>query len=313
MLCSTFQIREEPVMGLLTNTMVSIIGSFPEMVIWRIARRYIAGSQIQHGIEAMEMLAGRDILSTMDILGEDTARDSDADSSVEEYKMLIEAISKTDVKANISIKPTQMGLNLDPDNAADRMMSLARAASNAGLFLRLDIEDSTTTDQTFRIYDAIRQATEKSGAAIQAYLKRSCEDVDRLSAKGPVNMRICKGIYRESEEIAFHNRQKIRENFLELIRMVFDREGYPAIATHDKWVIREALTEIKRRNLQNDQYEFQMLYGVRERMWEELRDAGHRIRIYVPFGIAWRAYSLRRFQENPRLAYYVIKNFVMPR
>ncbi|MBN1356139.1 proline dehydrogenase family protein [bacterium] len=300
-------------MGALTNALVSILEKFPEAIIWRFARRYIAGSQISDGIQVLKQLDNRKILSTMDVLGEDTFKEADADEAVTQYLNLIEEISKTGISANISIKPTQMGLNLDKVKAGQRIEKLARAANDKGFLLRLDIEDSSTTDNTYEIYNRLRTGFPRTGAAIQAYLKRSCDDIRKLSESGPIDIRICKGIYKEPEQIAYKNKQQIRSNFMELIRMVWDRDGYPAIATHDKWVITESIREIKKRGLSSEKYEFQMLYGVGQSMWSSLREAGHTVRIYVPFGVAWRAYSFRRFRENPVMAYYVIKNIVTPR
>ncbi len=300
-------------MRFLTNLFVDVLGIMPEPIIWRFAKKYIAGSELRHGLEVQADLHAANFTTTMDILGEDSEVTEDAEKSVVEYEKLIAGVAKSGIPSNISVKLTQMGLTFEPDTTAQRIQRLAELSAENGLFFRIDIEDSTTTDITFEIYRNLRKKIPRVGTAVQAYMKRTVNDVDKMLNEGPTDLRICKGIYKEHPDIAFRDRQEIRKNFMTIIRQVMDGGGYPAIATHDDWVIDESLKEIKKRDLKPEQYEFQMLYGVGEKLRKQLIADGHRVRVYIPFGDAWKAYSLRRFRENPTLGYYVIKNIFLPR
>jgi proline dehydrogenase len=295
-------------MGFVTSGLVSILNTLPEFVVWRFAERYIAGSEMKDGLRVMSDLNSHNLLTTMDILGESTENLEIAHSAANQYLDLIRLISDTEFRSHISLKLTQMGLNLSFNAAHDHAVKIAQSANAKGLFFRLDMEDAQTTDQIFEIYRSLRKKLPEVGVVVQAYLKRSVDDVESLMRDHSVNLRICKGIYKESPKIAFQNRQEIRTNYIKILRIILDGGGYPAIATHDTWLIDAALGEIIKRKLTPEKYEFQMLHGVGEHLRQNLLKNGHRVRIYVPFGPAWMAYSLRRFRENPVLLAYVIKN-----
>jgi proline dehydrogenase len=299
-------------MSLITNLLVDLLGLFPDGLIWRFARPYIAGPSLSAGLLSQAALNKAGYLATMDLLGEDTLSDGDAENAVAHYLALATGIAESGSQANVSLKLTQMGLNLSYDQTLARVGRIHGACLDQDLFMRIDIEDSSTTDRTFDLYKTLRSQSATVGVAIQAYLKRSLADISDLCDAGSLNVRICKGIYRESPEIAYTDRQQIRENFLALMGHVLDRGGYPALATHDDRLIDAALADIKKRALTPDQYEFQMLLGVGDKLRETLIRAGHRVRIYIPYGEAWKAYSLRRFKENPTLAYYIFKNLLRP-
>jgi len=298
-------------MSILTDVMVDVISRMPEAVIWRFARRYIAGADLEAGLSVMRSLHDKGMLNSMDILGEDTESEDDAERAGAEYIELIEGMKRTGLPGNISLKLTQLGLKVNPEKTVWRVTELAERAHRAGFFFRLDMEDATTTDQTIALYRQLRENNPQTGMVIQAYLKRSVADVRSIITDLPANIRICKGIYREDPSIAYKDRQQIRDNFMTLLRLILDMKSYPAIATHDPYLIRGALDEIRRRKLDPDAYEFQMLHGVGYKWRKILLNQGHKLRIYIPFGAAWRAYSLRRFRENPTLAFYVVKNLVV--
>ena len=295
-------------MSNITKSIVILIGRFPDPIIWRFAKRYIAGAHLQQAMQVMTDLASNQQMATLDVLGEDTLVPEQADDALNQYFQLVEGISQTTIKANVSVKLTQMGLKQDFAQTKSRVNLLATALAERGLFLRFDIEDSTTTDATYELYAELCSNYSSLGVAIQAYLKRSESDLVHLLQLAPLNIRICKGIYREAETIAYKNRQKIRENYIKLLCQVLDGGGYPAIATHDDWVINRAIQEIHARRTDVNSYEFQMLYGVGDNLRRKLVADGHRVRVYIPFGQAWKAYALRRFEENPRLVYYILKN-----
>jgi len=175
-------------------------------------------------------------------------------------------------------------------------------------FVRLDMEDSPYTDLTFDLYKKLREkfGTKRVGVVVQAYLKRTLSDVEKLNPLG-TNYRLCKGIYIEPPEIAYQDKEKIRENFLEILDKIFEGGNYVGIATHDDYLIEKAYDMISEKKLAKEKYEFQMLYGVREKLRDKINADGHKIRIYVPFGERWYEYSMRRLQENPQIAWYITK------
>ncbi len=302
-------------MSWITNSFVDLLGTFPDGFIWRFAKPYIAGASLSEALEARDRLEAAGYWATMDLLGEDTFAAGDAEAAVEAYLDLVTGIGALPQRTrptNVSLKLTQMGLNLDFDQTLARVSRIQTACEAQGLFMRIDIEDSSTTDRTFDLYQRLRRKSDKVGLAIQSYLKRSLDDAADLAEPGGLNIRICKGIYKEAPAIAYQDRQQVRDNYIALMCAVLDRGGYPALATHDEWLIDAALFEIERRQLPPQDYEFQMLLGVGDKLRARLQSDGHPVRIYIPYGEAWKAYSLRRFKENPLLAYYIFKNLLRP-
>lgn len=299
-------------MSMITDLMVNTIDKLPESLIWNFAKRYIAGSDLDSGLQVRKDLFGQGMMNTMDVLGENTESEQDAEKAMVEYLDLIKGMSKDGLPGNVSLKLTQLGLCLDEKNTRNRVIHIAENSWENDFFFRLDMEDVSTTDQTLDLYKTLRKMNDRVGVVIQAYLKRSLDDIRELAGTQPANIRICKGIYKEEKRVAYHDRQKIRDNFMDILRLMFDLNSYPAIATHDPFLIRAAMSEIQRRGLSPDKYEFQMLHGVGFKWRKELLDKGHNLRIYIPYGAAWRAYSIRRFRENPTLAFYVVKNIIVP-
>jgi proline dehydrogenase len=203
------------------------------------------------------------------------------------------------------VKLTALGLNLDRDLCRSNLIALVEEAAQFGNFVRIDMEDSSTTSETLALYRSLREEPRDNlGVVLQAALKRTLSDVAALADLRP-NVRVCKGIYVEPPELAYQEDETIRLNFLDALDALFDLGSYVGIATHDDWLIGEAVALIERRGLGRDGYEFQMLLGVRPELGDELVREGHRLRIYVPFGRRWYEYSIRRLQENPKLAGYV--------
>ncbi len=297
-------------MGILTHTMVDMISLMPESLIWRFARRYIAGSTLSDGLAVATEMTKQGALTTLDVLGEDISQDREADQALMNYRTLIEALSERDLIRNISLKLSQFGLKLNPDLMESRIRSLVDLAKEHDCFVRIDMEDSSTTTRTLELYREMRRRYERVGTVIQACLKRSIDDIVTLQGEGVTNLRICKGIYIEDPAIAYRDYQEVRNNYMKLVRQMFDGGSFIGMATHDDWLIEQCLLEIRKRGLSADRYEFQMLLGVGEHLRKDLLQKGHRVRVYVPFGEAWKAYSLRRFRENPKIAWYVIKNLL---
>ena len=184
---------------------------------------------------------------------------------------------------------------------------IVKKAKEYGNFVRIDMEDSSVTDKTFRLFKRIRENYDNVGIVVQAYLKRTVEDVTKLNKNG-TNYRLCKGIYIEPEEIAYKDKQVIRDKYLESLKLMLENENYVGIATHDDYLVENAYKMIKEKNLARDKFEFQMLYGVKENLRDKINNDGYKIRVYIPFGEHWYPYSIRRLQENPQLAWYITKS-----
>jgi proline dehydrogenase len=245
----------------------------------------------------------------MDVLGEAVKNKEESLDAKNKAMEVLDAIEKHKLMANLSIKPTQMGLLIDEEFAYQQILELVKKAHEINNFVRIDMEDSSTTDITINLYKRIYQQYKNVGIVIQAYLKRSFDDVVVLNKLG-TNYRLCKGIYVEPASIAIKDRQAIRENYLKILRQMFIDGNYVGIATHDKYLIDEAYKMIKELNIPKDKFEFQMLLGVREDLRDKINNDGYKIRVYVPFGKDWYAYSVRRLKENPSIAGHIVKSFL---
>jgi proline dehydrogenase len=291
--------------ALLDRAIVRVLPAVPRPVVKKLSRRYIAGSTLVEACRVVSGLNEEGKMATIDVLGEEITSREEATALLAEYEDVFETIEREGLDSNISVKLTGLGLNLDHEFCRDNIAELVQEAAKRNNFVRIDMEDSSTTTETLELYRELRgQGLDNVGIVLQAYMKRTLTDIADLSDLGP-NVRVCKGIYVEPAEIAYQEFETVRMNFVEGVGALLDAGGYVAIATHDDWVIGEALALIEERGLPPDQYEFQMLLGVRPELGDELVREGHRLRIYVPFGRQWYEYSLRRLQENPKIAGYI--------
>jgi len=286
---------------------VGMMPVFPKNFIWIFSRPYIAGKRLEDAVRKTKQLNDAGILATIDVLGEDIKDLSEATAAKEEGLAVLEAIRTNGLQANLSVKLTQLGLHLDREACYQNVRELAKRAAEINNFLRIDMEDSTCTDETLGIYRRIRKEFPRSGAVIQAYMRRSEADVRALIADKIAHLRICKGIYDERPEIAYKDREEIREAFKKLVLMMFDSGSFAAIATHDRKLADWAAQTIRERKVPRENYEFQMLLGVTEKLRGNLVRDGHPLRVYVPFGEQWYRYCMRRMKENPSVAGYVVK------
>jgi proline dehydrogenase len=245
---------------------------------------------------------------TLDVLGEhlETMDATREYSSL--YMTLPGLIEQEQLDANLSVKPSQMGLLLDPAGALENYRNIARAAAEFDNFIRIDMEDSSITDSEFDLYRELRSEYPRTGIVIQSYLRRTVDDANWLAAD-KANVRLCKGIYQEPESIAFQKRQEIRDSFMETLEILLRGGAYVGIATHDDWLVDRSIQLVEHLKLSKEQYEFQMLLGVLPELRRKIIASGHRLRVYVPFGKAWHAYSTRRLQENPDLVNHFIRDF----
>jgi len=280
----------------------------PRFIVKMISKRYIAGEDTASAMATCKKLNEQGFMTTVDILGESVSSHEQARAARDSYLDLIKEVAKNKISKNISLKPTALGLALSTDLAFENITTIVKKAHDSGVFIRIDMENSPYTDRTLEIYMRLRDQYPQLGTVIQAYMRRSMDDVGNV-ARSSGNLRICKGIYKESEEIAYQDPDEIRQNYLKLIREMLEQGAYVGIATHDPYLIDESLKLIDALKISPDKYEFQALLGVPiVRQLVGLVQAGHRVRIYVPFGSEWYAYSSRRLKENPDVAGYVLKN-----
>lgn len=292
-------------MTIFDRAIVRALPAVPRAVVKRLSSRYIAGTTLADACDVVRELNADRKEATLDVLGEEVKLREEAIGLRDAYRRALDTIEEDSLRSNISVKLTALGLKLDRDLCRSNLIALVEEAAQFGNFVRIDMEDSSTTSETLALYRVLREEQRDNlGIVLQAALKRTLSDVAALADLRP-NVRVCKGIYVEPPEIAFQEDETIRLNFLDALEALFDLGSYVGIATHDDWLIGEALALIERRGLARDGYEFQMLLGVRPELGDELVREGHRLRIYVPFGRRWYEYSIRRLQENPKLAGYV--------
>jgi proline dehydrogenase len=287
------------------RAIVRMLPAVPKPVVRRISDRYIAGTELDDAEAAVSRLNAGGMLATVDVLGEEIRRADEARTIAQAYLDVLAAVERERLDSNISIKLTALGLKLDPALCRELLEHVVADARRRGNFVRIDMEDSSTTDETLALYRGLRESGfDNVGVVLQAYLRRTAADVAALADLRP-NVRLCKGIYVEPPELAFRDPEQVRASYVRLLELLLDGGSYVGVATHDEWLIKRALEQVLQRSLGREEYEFQMLLGVRDDRRDALVRAGHRLRVYVPFGRQWYAYSLRRLQENPAIAGYI--------
>ena len=297
-------------MTLFDRALVRVLPAVPRPVVKRLSERYIAGASLEDACRVVSQLNARGRVATIDVLGEEVSRRDDARALVEEYMEVFETIREQGLDSNVSVKPTGLGLKLDRDFCRENLAEIVRCAEARGNFVRIDMEDASTTSETLAVYRELRdEGLDRVGVVLQARLHRTLDDIAALADLRP-SVRICKGIYLEPPDIAYQDFDEIRENFVRSMEELVASGARLAIATHDEWLVDEALALIDREGLESGDYEFQMLLGVREQLGDRLIADGHRLRIYVPYGRRWYEYSMRRLQENPKVATYIARDTV---
>ena len=295
-------------MSLLDRAVVAALPAVPRRVVGRLSSRYIAGPLLDDALRVVTELNAQGKMATVDVLGEEVKDEDEAAAIAAAYVDALDAFERGGLDANVSVKPTGLGLKLGYDLCKRNVETVIAAAEPTDRFVRIDMEDSSTTDDTLRLFRELRdEGHGRVGPVLQASLRRTVADAEALAG---ASVRICKGIYIEPESIQFRDDRQVRESFLRSLEALLDGDSYAAIATHDEWLVEEALRIIRERGLAQDRYEFQMLLGVRPELGDRLVGAGHRLRIYVPYGQQWYEYSLRRLQENPKIAGYIAGDLV---
>ncbi len=297
-------------MSLVDSAIVRLLPAVPRPVVRKISERYIAGEELDDALRLVRRLNDEGKLATIDVLGEEIAEPDESRAIAAAYRQAFEAIERGRLESNVSVKPTALGLKLGYELFRSNLLDVVRHAAERGNFVRIDMEDSTTTDDTLRAYRELREAGhENVGIVLQARLKRTPADLAELAELRP-NVRLCKGIYLEPAEIAYRDFDAIRAAFVQTLEELLELGSYVGIATHDEWLLEQAQRLVAARGLGWKEYEFQMLLGVRPALGDALVRGGHRLRIYTPFGRHWYAYSLRRLQESPKIAGYIAADTV---
>jgi proline dehydrogenase len=297
---------------MLNKWLANALPYMPKKLIWIFSKRYIAGETIEDGLNASRELNRQGIEVTVDLLGEFISTIEQAEENKNQYLEIIDRFTAEGISGNFSLKPTMFGLLIDKNICYQNIEAIVRKAVEKNTFIRIDMEDSQCVNDEIEVYRKLQQKYPAHvGLVIQAYLRRTKDDLVSLSEipvnSSPLNFRLCKGIYIEPKHIAFKEFDEVREHYLDDLKYMLDHNMYVGIATHDKYLVDQAMKMINDRHLDKTKYEFQMLYGVTPELRTSIVSQGHRMRVYVPFGKDWFGYSTRRLKENPKVASHIIK------
>ncbi len=296
-------------MGLLNRLVVGSAPLMPKFVIGRVASVYVAGDKLKDGLELAKKLNSKGFTATLDLLGEEVKNRKETNKIKQSYCDLLDGIANYGIDCNISLKLTALGLKIDEELCWDNLSVVLDKAREYKNFVRMDMEDSTVTDATIRMCKKGKDYYPKCGTVLQAYMRRTSDDIDILKTHN-ANIRLCKGAYKESEEIAYQDYQEIRDNYMINAKKIMDNGIFIGLATHDEWLITKLEELIEKNNYKKSNYEFQALSGVPiDKTLERLIAAGHKVRYYIPYGPEWYAYSMRRMKENPDIWKYTLKAF----
>lgn len=299
-------------MSVFNRLLVTTLPLVPKAIVGRVASRYVAGESLDDAVRVIRNLNAEGAMATLDVLGEEVHEREKAVASTDEYVQVLHTIAAQQIDSNVSLKPTMLGLKIDEGFCRDNIERVVAAAKEHGNFVRIDMEDQTTTDATLRIYRDLQARYGNVGVVLQAYMRRTLRDLDGFPEQG-ANVRICKGIYVEPRTVAWKGYETVRANYVDALEKMIARGIYAAIATHDEYLACRASALIDKHGVPRDRYEFQMLYGVDDELRRILVAAGHRLRVYVPYGRDWYPYSIRRLRENPEVARHVLRAMVSGR
>jgi proline dehydrogenase len=274
-----------------------------------LTKRFIAGMTLDEEFEVCRRLHSEGILSTIDRLGENVTSLDEAAGSLDGYLQVLSRIHESGLPSTVSIKLTQFGLDFSTEACYENVRALVSKAKDIGAMVEIDMESSAYTDRTLDIVTRLHQQSGCVRAVVQAYLRRTRADIERLSPLR-IPVRLCKGAYDEPPSVAFATKQEVDASFVELTKLLLDRGTYPAIATHDQAMIDATLAHVRERGYPPEHFEFQMLYGIRRDLQRKLIEGGYRLRLYVPFGEAWYPYFMRRLAERPANVWFLFRNLL---
>ena len=292
-------------MSTFNRLLVTGLPAVPKPIVGKVASRSVGGETLADAVRAVRQLNQQGAMATLDVLGEEVQERDKAVAAVEEYLRVFDAIQAEGLDSNVSIKLTMLGLKIDESFCRDNVERIVAKARELGNFVRIDMEDYTTTDATLRIFQELYARYGNVGPVLQAYMRRTLSDISALPDGSTV--RLCKGIYVEPRTVAWKGYETVRANYVRALEKLFERGIYTGIATHDEYLACRAVGLIDQHGLKREQYEFQMLLGVDEELRRILIAGGHRLRVYVPYGRDWYPYSIRRLRENPEVARHVLK------
>ncbi len=298
---------------MLNRIIANSLPYFPQNFVWMFSKRYIAGKTIDDGIDISRSLNQQGIWVTVDLLGEFIHSIEEAEANKEAYLQIIDRFNSEMVKGNFSLKPTSFGLLIDKERCYELVYEVVKKAASVHNFVRIDMEDATCTDLEIALFLKLKKEFPMHvGIVLQAYLRRTEADIKFLienhhTSEAPLNVRLCKGIYVEDKSIAIKDYEGVRANYLKLLKRLFDHQVYTGIATHDYYLVEEALKLINDKGLKSEQYEFQMLYGVTPALRDKIIEMQYNVRLYVPFGKDWFGYCSRRIKENPKMVGDIVK------
>jgi proline dehydrogenase len=272
----------------------------------RMTHRFVAGETLDEAAEAIHVLNGSGIAATFDHLGEAIRNEAEARAEVDAYERILDRIERDKLDSNVSLKLTQLGLDISADLCVENLARIVEHAAGFGNFVRIDMEDSGHVDATLDVFRQVRRERENVGAVIQSYLYRSEQDVRDLVAMG-ARIRLCKGAYAEPPEVAFAEKAKVDENYVKLMRILLESGIYHGIATHDPKMINETIRFARERGIDKKSFEFQMLYGIARNRQAGLVKQGFNVRVYVPYGRAWYPYFMRRLAERPANVLFILR------
>lgn len=296
----------------LNKLMAAVLPYLPKSLVWVFSKRYIAGKTLDDAVRVSKSLNKEGFMVTIDLLGEFITNLNQAKENRDKYLKIIEQIEKNKINGNYSLKPTMFGLLIDKEACFQNIRDIVKKAVEHGNFVRIDMEDSQCVDLEIELFRKLKKEFPKNtGLVLQAYMRRTLDDIkamaDLHSKENPLNFRLCKGIYVEPQSIAFKKYDEINQHYLEDLEYIFQQGIYPGIATHDVNLVEGAYKLIDKYKASPISYEFQMLYGVTPSLRKSILKKGHRLRVYIPFGEDWFAYSTRRLKENPKMAFDIIK------
>ena len=295
--------------NLLHRAIVGTMPLVPRPIIWRFSRRYIAGTHLEDAYETVRELNAEGSTATIDVLGEDSTGDEQVEAALQLYFKALRDIQSASLQTGISVKLSELGLRYDVGRCESAMEALLAEAGKHDAFVRIDMEDSSVTSDTLDIYRKTRRNYDRAGVAVQSCLRRSEDDIIQLLSEGRTDVRLCKGIYLEPEEISYRDADDIRDSYNRILDLLLeDTTARVGIATHDPLLVRYAIDALERYETPSDRYEFQMLLGVAGPLRRKLLAAGHAVRVYVPFGEFWYKYSMRRLRENPNMVGHILRN-----
>ena len=277
----------------------------------RFASRFVAGETLDSAIDAVRALNARKITVSLDLLGESVTSEPEARAAAQEYVVMLDRIHQEKLDANVSVKLTQMGLDLDEELCVETMQSILSRARDYQTFVRLDMEGSAYTDRTLRMFEdrLYPNFRENVGIVLQSYLYRTSADVERAILL-KCRVRLCKGAYKEPASVAYPDKKDVDANYMRCMEKLVQDGNYPGIATHDPAIIAQTKRFVKEKGIPPERFEFQMLYGVRRDMQDQLVREGYRMRVYVPFGTQWYPYLMRRLAERPANLAFITGNVV---